>query len=142
MQYDRILVPTDGSDCANRGVDRAIDLAERFDATVHALYVVDKGERPGDWDILVERQEAAGEAALDEAGERGAAVEIDVKKHLRRGYPAKEILSFVADNDIDVIVMGTAGRSGIDRLRHAGSTTERVIRRTSVPVFAVPPERE
>lgn len=141
MEYDRILTPTDGSDPSTLGVDRAIDLGRRFGATVHALYVVDQTARPGDWDIVVERQEAAGEAALDDAGERGAAAGIDVEKHLRRGNPAEEILAFADEADVDLIVMGTAGRSGIDRLLHTGSTTERVLRGASVPVFAVPPDR-
>jgi nucleotide-binding universal stress UspA family protein len=62
-----------------------------------------------------------------------------VAKHLRRGHPDEEILDFVADEGIDLIVMGTAGRSGFDRIRHAGSTTERVIRGATVSVLAVPP---
>jgi len=139
MRYDRILAPIDGSDPSNRGVDRAIELAARFGATVHALYVVDRGNRPGDWDIAVERQESAGEAALDAAGECGAAAGVEVEKHLRRGHPAEEILAFVDGADIELIVMGTHGRSGIDRLRHAGSTTERVLRGATIPVLAVPP---
>lgn len=142
MEYDRILTPTDGSDPSKLGIERAVDLARRFDATLHALYVVDERDRPGDWDIVVERQEAEGEAALDDAGERGAAGGIDVQKHLRRGAAAEEIIGFVEEADVDLIVMGTAGRSGVGRLLHAGSTTERVIRETAVPVFAVPPNRE
>jgi len=138
MVYDRILAPTDGSDPSNRGVDRAIKLAEQFDAAVHALYVVDQA-RAGDWDIVVERQEAEGESALDAAAERADAAGVELEKHLRRGSPAEEILEFVAEADTGLIVMGTHGRSGIDRIRHAGSTTERVIRGATIPVLAVPP---
>lgn len=127
-------------DPSNRGVDRALEVAAEFEAGVHALYVVDEGDRPADWDVVVERQEAEGEAALDEAESRGAAAGVDVEKHLRRGRPAGEILSFADEYGIDVIVMGTHGRSGLDRLRHAGSTTERVLRGATIPVFAVPPE--
>ncbi|MBB6644814.1 universal stress protein [Halobellus ruber] len=140
MPYDRILAPTDGSDPSNRGVDRAIELGDRFGATVHALYVVDQANRAGDWDIVVERQETEGEAALDAAAERAEAAGVNLEKHLRRGSPAEEILGFATAADVDLIVMGTHGRSGIDRIRHAGSTTERVIRGASIPVFAVPPE--
>jgi nucleotide-binding universal stress UspA family protein len=139
MAYDRILAPTDGSNPSNRGVDRAIELADRFGATVHALYVVDRSNRAGDWDIVVERQEAEGESALDAAAERAAAAGVEIERHLRRGAPAEEILGLATGADIDLIVMGTHGRSGIDRIRHAGSTTERVIRGASIPVFAVPP---
>ena len=140
MLHDRILAPTDGSDPSTRGVDRAIELADRFGAAVHALYVVDRSNRAGDWDVVVERQEAAGEAALDDAADRGEASGVEVERHLRRGTPAAEILASVEGFDIDLIVMGTHGRSGIDRIRHAGSTTERVLRGASVPVFAVPPD--
>jgi nucleotide-binding universal stress UspA family protein len=140
MSYDRILAPTDGSEPSNRGVDRAIELADRFGATVHTLYVVDQANRAGDWDIVVERQEAEGESALDAAAERADAVGVELENHLRRGAPAEEVLAFVAETDTDLIVMGTHGRSGIDRIRHAGSTTERVIRGASVPVLAVPPD--
>jgi len=139
MEYERILAPTDGSAPSNRGVDRAIELADRFGSTVHVLYVVDRGSRPGDWDIVVERQEARGEAALDDAGERADAAGVELEKHLRRGTPDEEILAFVEEADVELIVMGTHGRSGIDRIRHAGSTTERVIRGATIPVFAVPP---
>ncbi|MCQ4333887.1 universal stress protein [Natronomonas sp. F2-12] len=139
MECDRILAPTDGSDPSARGLERAIDLAEDFGATVDALYVVDEGDRPGDWDIVVERQETAGEAALDDAESRGAAAGVDVEKHLRRGRPAEAILAFVDEHGINLIVMGTHGRSGFDRIRHAGSTTERVLREATIPVVAVPP---
>jgi nucleotide-binding universal stress UspA family protein len=142
MKCDLILAPTDGSDPSNRGVDRAVEVAAEFGADVHALYVVDEGARPADWDLVVERQEAEGEAALDDAESRGTAAGVDVEKHLRRGHPAEGILSFADEHGIDVIVMGTHGRSGFDRLRHAGSTTERVLRGATIPVLAVPPESE
>jgi len=139
MPYDRILVPTDGSSCATRGVGRAVELAEQFGADVHALYVVDRGGRAGDWDMVVERQEREGEAALEAADELGQEAGIDVQKHLRRGHPDEEILEFASETDVDLVVIGTHGRSGFDRIRHAGSTTERVLRGASIPVFAVPP---
>jgi nucleotide-binding universal stress UspA family protein len=139
MTFSRILAPTDGSDPSNRGVDRAIELAARFGATVHVLYAVDQANRAGDWDIVVERQEAEGESSLDAAADQAEAAGVAVQRHLRRGTPAEEILGFAAEADIDLIVMGTHGRNGIDRIRHAGSTTERVIRGASIPVLAVPP---
>lgn len=142
MECDRIVAPTDGSPPSRWGVERAIDLADQLDATVHALYVVDQSRRPGGWDIVVERQEAAGETALDDAESRGAAAGVDVEKHLRRGHPANEILAFVDEADIELIVMGTHGRNGINRLKHAGSTTERVLRGATIPVLAVPPEED
>ena len=142
--YSTVLVATDGSDCAAVAATHAIDLAERYDATLHALFVVDQSyPAMSGFDHVVEEQEAEGEAALEaidaEAGERG----VDVELSLRRGRPYEEILGFVEHNDVDVVFVGTKGRSAVERLVHAGSTTERLVRRTTVPVVAVPlPERE
>ena len=139
MSYDVLVAPTDGSDPAEAGIERAVGLARELGSTVHALFVVDEGDRPGDWDVVVERQEAAGEAALDSAFGIGADAGVAVERHLRRGRPAEAIVAFAAECDADAVVMGTHGRSGFDRIRHAGSTTERVLRSASVPVLAVPP---
>lgn len=143
MDYDTLLLATDGSDCSAAAMERAVDLAARFDATLHALYVVDSSiAHLSSWDMVVEEQEAEGEAALDTVGEFGTERGVTVEKHLRRGVPEDEIIDFVGDNGVDAIVMGTCGRSGFERLAHAGSTTERVLRESPVPVVAVPPERD
>ena len=143
MDYDTLLLATDGSNCASRAADRAVDLAARFDATLHALYVVDSSvAHLSSWDMVVEEQEEAGEAALDAVGQLCGDQGVTVEKHLRRGIPEDQIVDFVRDNGVDTIVMGTCGRSGFQRLAHAGSTTERVLRESPVPVFVVPPERE
>lgn len=62
---------------------------------------------------------------------------------LRRGKPYEEILGYVDHNDVDVVLVGATGRGTIERIVHAGSTTERLVRRTTVPAVAVPlPENE
>ena len=65
--YERILVPTDGSDAAAGAVERAIDLAERYDAEVHALYVVESDVALPEGGVvdLTEAFEEQGEAARD-----------------------------------------------------------------------------
>lgn len=137
--YSTVLVATDGSDCAAAAASRAVDLADRYDAALHALFVVDQTyPAMTEFDAVVERREGEGEAALEsvraEADGRGVEVELS----LRRGKPYEEILGFVEHNDVDVVFVGTKGRSAVERFVHAGSTTERVIRRTTVPVVAVP----
>lgn len=143
MAYETLLLATDGSDCASRASERAVELASLFGATLHALYVVDQSvAHLSSWDIVVEEQETEGEAALDRIGERGREQGVTVEKHLRRGVPEDQIIDFVGDYDVDMVVMGTCGRSGFERLAHAGSTTERVVRKSPVPVVAVPPARD
>ncbi|KPN31496.1 universal stress protein [Halolamina pelagica] len=135
--YGRILVPVDGSDHSERAAEHALDLAEQFGAAVDALFVVEEAGPSGHWDFEVEKQEAAGERALDAvaamADERGVAVE----RHLRRGTPAEEIVDAAADYGVGLIVMGTQGRTGFSRIATAGSTTERVVRLTAIPTLVV-----
>jgi len=138
--YHTILLPTDGSPCAERAVDHGIEQAAHIGAAVHLLYVLntDRGPESG-WDIVVERQEAEGEAALEAGVERAEAAGCSVTPHLRRGSPAGEICEAAAEYDADLIVMGTNGHTGLDRLLRPGSTAERVIRNCGRPVTVVPP---
>ncbi len=133
--YQRILVPTDGSDPSQRAVEHALDLAAQFDATVDALFVVE--DAAGHWDMAVEKEEALGERALDAIAELADARGVTVEKHLRRGTAAGQIVDAAADYGSDLIVMGARGRTGFARLASAGNTTERAGRLTEVPTLVI-----
>jgi nucleotide-binding universal stress UspA family protein len=135
--YERILVPTDGSDHSDLAAEHAVERAETFDATVDALFVVEEAGPSGHWDFAVEEQEAAGERALDAVAALGEEHGVDVDRHLRRGTPAEEIVDAAVDYDVDLIVTGTQGRTGLSRIATAGSTTERVVRLTEIPTLVV-----
>lgn len=135
--YERILVPTDGSDHSDQAAEHAMDLAEQFGAMVHALFVVEQAGPSGHWDVAVEKQEATGEAALDAVAALGDERGVPVERHLRRGTPSEEIVDAAADYGVDLIVMGTQGRTGLSRIATAGSTTERVVRLTDIPTLVV-----
>lgn len=136
--YSKILIPTDGSDGAKTAIEAGFELANRFDSTVHTLYVVDSRFVAEDNDFTVEEAERKGEKALDEVGDRATEHGLDVRKHLRRGIASDEILAAVDAYGVDLVVMGTNGRTGIDRLVHLGSVTERVVRASPVHVTTVP----
>lgn len=139
--YDTIVHPTDGSSCSRRALEHAVSLAKQYDATLHVLYVVLDIPNPGpDRDAeRVENLTEAGESLLETAEERARDAHLyQVSTHIRRGPAAERILDLVAEQDGDLVVMGTHGRAGLDRLL-LGSTTERVLRRGSVPVLAVEP---
>lgn len=136
--YSSILVPTDGSESAAEAITAAATLADRFDAAVHALFVVDERFVADDYDIVVEEAEREGERALDRAGRLGADAGVDVEKHLRRGIPHEEILDAADAYGADLVVMGKHGRTGIDRFLHLGSVTERVVRASEIQVLTVP----
>ena len=138
--YSTILIPTDGSSCATRALDHGLEQAARLDATVHLLYVLDTNRGPeSDWDIVVERQEAEGERVLEDGLERASDAGCTATPHLRRGRPSDDICRAVTEYGADLVVMGTCGRSGLDRILRPGSTTERVIQNCSCPVTVVPP---
>ncbi len=137
--YARLLVPTDGSRGTDRVVDRALGLASRFDAHVDALFVVDETfPTTTEYDVVVETREDEAEAALEEVVEACERAGVRVEPHLRRGRPHEEIVAAVDDYGSDLIVMGTHGRRGLERIRHLGSVTERVVRTSPVPVLTTP----
>ena len=134
--YDAILCPTDGSPGSDAAVEHACYLADLADAEIHALFVVDELIAGADrWDMIVEREEERGERALDAVAAAGVERGVPVEKHLRRGRPHEEILDAATDYGVDVIVMGTHGRTGVGRFLTAGSVAERVVRHSEVPVL-------
>ncbi|WP_435066588.1 universal stress protein [Haloplanus sp. C73] len=138
--YDAILVPTDGSEGVDRTLEHAITMAQHHDATIHALYVVDRRfELAADEDRedLVAQLTERGESAVADIAETAGAAGVDVVTSVREGIPYKTILSYAEDADIDVIAMGTHGRTGRDRLAHLGSVTDRVVENATVPVFVI-----
>jgi nucleotide-binding universal stress UspA family protein len=138
--YDDILVPTDGSDGVDRTLEHALTLARDHDATVHALYVVDRRfELAADEDRedLIEKLTSRGEAAVAAVADAAEDAGVDAVTSVREGIPYKSILSYADETDIDVIVMGTHGRTGRDRLAHLGSVTDRVVENATLPVFVI-----
>ncbi|WP_440007143.1 universal stress protein [Halomicrococcus sp. SG-WS-1] len=135
--YERILVPLDDSEESDAVLDHALDLAEAADARVHLLSVVDEKMMARDVteDILFDRLEAAAEdtveAGVATAEERG----IDADGEVVHGKPYREILA--AAEDADLVVIGTHGRRGVDKLL-LGSVSEKVVRASPTPVLLVP----
>lgn len=139
--YDEILIPTDGSEGIAEVLDHGIDLADRHGATVHTLYVVDRRLYLAAADDvqqeLIETLEAEGEAAIEVVADRAREARVEVVTTVEDGIPYKAIVEYVEEHDIDLVVMGTHGRTGRDRLANLGSVTERVVKNVEVPVFVV-----
>lgn len=136
--YDDILLPTDGSDAADAAVDNAVDLAAKYDATLHVLYVADTTEYStvAFENEVVDPLEREGEGVVDEVVERASAEGVLAKGVVMQGGVFETIQNYVADEGIDAIVMGTHGRRGLGRAL-LGSVTERVVRTSDVPVLTV-----
>ncbi|RLM51838.1 MULTISPECIES: universal stress protein [unclassified Halorubrum] len=137
--YSEILVPTDGSPASDAAIEHAIDLADRYDARLHALYVVDGAaysSLEAGAEIVVEALESEGEEATTRVAEAAADAGVECVTSVTSGTAYRSIHNYVDDHDIDVVVMGTHGRKGIDRYL-LGSVTERVVRTSDVPVLTV-----
>lgn len=137
--FDNVLVPTDGSDCAQAAVGYAADLATRYDARVHALCVADSRtlENAPKYERVKEEREALAERTCNDVSVSG----VPVEQAVRTDVPHKAILRYASEEDIDLIVMGTHGRTGVERYL-LGSVTEKVVRLSDAPVLTVKAEAD
>lgn len=147
--FSRVLVPTDGSENAEVALPHAGTLAQQYDAGVGVLNVVDLQDAGGAFhagglkEEFVERLEGEGEAAVESAvDELGGYVpeediETAVKLTSSLDGAAEGIREHVDEHSVDLVVMGSRGRSNFKR-KLLGSVTATVLRSVDVPVLAVP----
>jgi len=143
MKVERILFPTDFSEGSFYALPYAVDLAKHYNARLYILHIIYDIARATDSHIphistdklyaeLSEwAQKEIESCCIEET--RGLP---NVKKVVLKGVPYEEIINFAAKEKIDMIVMGTCGRVGVERLIF-GSTAERVVRRAPCPVMTV-----
>ncbi|USZ67801.1 universal stress protein [Halorussus salilacus] len=139
--YDRILVPTDGSTDTERAVGHAAELAAAHGAELHAVYVVNSATFTGlpmetSWEGIDDVLHEEGEAALERVETIADEYDVPVASRLLEGTPSRRIVEYAEGEDCDLVVMGTHGRGGIDRLL-LGSVAEGVVRACTVPVLTV-----
>jgi nucleotide-binding universal stress UspA family protein len=142
--YDRILLPTDASAGMDRAIEHAIDAADRYDATLHLLYVVDTDtyssysgdEYVHEFEGLESALEQAGEEAIEEIVEQADAAGVETTTTIRHGVPHEEILACAEEANVDLTVIGSKNRPGEYR-RLLGSVAERVARMSERPVTVV-----
>lgn len=137
----RVLVPVDGSDHSERALDHAIDLYGSGEIVLlNVLDLVEAGydssaggELPGFWGDWHERAEEDAAALFAELADgRDVTFDTDVVV----GRPARSIVEYAEENDVDAVVMGSHGRDGVSRIL-LGSVAETVVRRSPVPVTVV-----
>jgi nucleotide-binding universal stress UspA family protein len=145
IQIQRILCPVDFSDCSRRALDHAVALATWYDATVTVFHVcapvpisayatvasMMPSSLVGGEDQNEVRKALQTFAAIDGTS---APIELEIGE----GDAAKEIVAKAAAAQTNLIVLGTHGRSGFERLV-LGSVTEKVLRKAGCPVLTVPP---
>jgi len=148
-RYKKILVGFDFSDHSKHAVANARELVKKYDAHLIVLYVIEQEIAPAYYEIwrtevnreLPEIKERARQALEQTLGEVGLDdIEFDVEVGGGDGRAHQEIVKFIKDHDVDLVVLGTHGLSGIERVL-LGSTTEKVVRIAPCPVLTFHLER-
>jgi universal stress protein A len=135
FKLQKILVPVDFSDCSSKALQYAVPFARQFGAAVLLLHVIEPYPSvpemaPYDFETVQDGRETLEKfrKSIDEP--------VDVKTFLRTGIAHTEIVNAAKELEIDLIVISTHGRSGLNRMMF-GSTAERVIRHAFCPVLVV-----
>jgi nucleotide-binding universal stress UspA family protein len=137
--YDTILLPTDGSEATTDAATHAFSHAERYDATIHVLSVVELSSGLGtagrDEEKLEHRRRERA-AAAEQLVEEHASAGVDATVAVRFGSPTRVITEYATAVGADLAVMSTRARGGAGRVIF-GSVTEQVIQDSETPVLAV-----
>lgn len=136
----RILVPLDFSDCASDALGYAAMMAKQFEATVILVHVIDTQGLAGGFSLSVEERdqalEAVGGKLLSDAAATLENAGIEVIQQVRKGAPYQAILDAAEEHGADLIIMGTNGRTGLERLV-LGSVAEKIVQTSQRPVLTV-----
>jgi nucleotide-binding universal stress UspA family protein len=135
IRLKRILVPTDFSESANRALAYGCELADKFDAEIHVLFVVKESVPYHGYDWEPEDEVAEQLASLPGTPWDKT---LRVERNVRVGPPFFEIITEARDKDVDLIVMGTHGYGPIKHML-IGSVAERVVRQAPCPVLTICP---
>jgi nucleotide-binding universal stress UspA family protein len=140
--FDHVLLPTDFSACADHALTHAVEVADRFGARLHILHVVN--ELDPDWYGLTAAQERAAklrsqirEEAETRLHEMAPDRDVETTVSLQLSFDvANSINEYVTERAIDLVVMGTHGRTGLDRLM-LGNVADKLVRHAPCPVMTV-----
>ncbi|GAB4143495.1 MAG: universal stress protein [Planctomycetaceae bacterium] len=148
IELKRILVPTDFSEHSANALKYGCALAEKFSSELHLLHVLqdlvamvpEPGlafPPPGDY---IEELKTSAENALNKLPDPEWSLSAEVVRDTRQGPPFLEIVRYAKEKDVDLIVMGTHGRSGLSHML-MGSVAEKVVRKAPCPVLTVRPDQ-
>lgn len=143
MEIKKILFATDFSDGSSLALPYAVDMAKRYIAKLYFVHVIYDVAKTTGWyvphvsmDEMYKDMEKSAKAELEKTF-IGEMQDFKDSEHVvLRGTPYEEITKFAETNNMDIIVLGTQGRKGLDRMLF-GSTAEQVVRHAPCPVLSV-----
>lgn len=145
-EIKKVLFSTDFSQDADEVLSYAISVAEKYGAEIDILHVVHQLADMTNFyvphmsfDVIEAEMEDAARANLEKVCKEKLEGKIPYSISIRKGVPYREIISASEESGSDIIVMGTHGHTGIDHVLF-GSTAEKVVRNSKVPVLTVRPK--
>lgn len=141
VTFKKIMIATDGSVCSRMAANNGIELARLSGGKVYAVYVVSMeyfSSMAVDlyWERIHAALENEGIEAVNYVKGAGEIEGVIVEPVLLEGNPTDELIRYAEENKMDIIIMGTLGRTGIKRLL-LGSVAGNVVRHSKVPVMVV-----
>ena len=138
--FDKILIATDGSDNSKAAVEKGLMIARQCESAVYVVYVIDMSTlsaaplvTPAAVDVF-HQLEVEGKNTVERV--KTMANDLNVKTFVISGRPAHKITEFAVENKVDLIVIGSHGTGGIERML-LGSVADKVIRTANQPVLVV-----
>ena len=143
------MIATDGSDCANLAIEKGMELARLSGGTVYAVYVMSTAYLPTmdssayffvdtnpSWESIREALKNQGQQAVNYIKKLGETKGIKVESILLEGYPSDELIRYAEENEMDIVVMGTLGKTGVNRIL-LGSVAGNLVRHSKISVMVV-----
>lgn len=148
MEIRKILFPVDLTGFSFKIVPRVLSMANKFGAEIHLLFVVGTMKEYSTFfvphpslDLFEMQNVKQAEKKLDEFAQEYLMGYPNVKSVVLRGHPVQEIIKYVDSAEIDMIIIATHGRHGLERALF-GSVADEIVTGSSVPVMCVKPEME
>lgn len=142
----KMLIATDGSKFSKKAADYGLSLAKKLGYDVLGLYVVNlksleifaigHHDDIGGYEAADRELTHEGEVALGYITAKGTELGVTLSNRLVRGHPAEEIIGIARQEDMEMIVLGNLGKTGVEHML-MGSVSETVVRRAPCPVLVV-----
>lgn len=139
--FKKVLVAIDGSAISDSAFTTAVEIAKNLKATVHVVYVVETGffsALPMDntWEMMYSLLEKEGKEALAKAREYAQKNSVEMITHLKQGHAGNEIIRTAQETGADLIIVGSHGKSQVDRLL-IGSVSSFVVSHSPITTMVV-----
>jgi nucleotide-binding universal stress UspA family protein len=146
--FQKILVPIDFSQYGDEILAYALEMARKFNASIDLIHVIPNMDYFTPYEsfmaaenIVAVQKGVEGEVEKDLDEIAGKLPGINVKKVIRTGVAFVEIIDYIKSDGIDLIVMGTRGRGGLEHII-IGSVAEKVLRKSPCPVLTIRPQKK